>query len=179
MTLRDLDNCKQKNRKSQQVMYLHFVDRLYNVAVRYCKDMHEAKDVLQDSFIKIFDKLNQFEGDLIQLEKWMIRIVINTALANYRKQSRFLFNEEVMSQLEQSISPGVSDAMEYQDFKVLIERLPDDLRITFNLSFIEGYKHKEIGQLLGIKESSSRTRLTRAKKILRELFTISKMVEYV
>ena len=72
----------------------------------------------------------------------------------------------------------MNELLEYEDFKKVISTLPDDLRITFNLRFVEGYSHKEIASMLGIKEASSRTRLTRARKLLRVLLLKSNMYEY-
>lgn len=147
--------------------------------MRYCKDAHEAKDILQESFIKIFNNIQSFDGDLIQLEKWMTKIAVNSALENYRKQKKIFYTEEVFLCVENYMLPKIIDKLDYEEFKFIIAKLPNDLRITFNLSYVEGYKHKEIAAMLGIKESSSRTRLTRAKKLLRELFINAKMIEYV
>ena len=178
MNIHDLKNCQRGDRVAQRLLYISFVDKLFNVSIRYSRDKSEAKDVLQDSFVKIFDKVARFDGNLIQLESWMIKIVVNTALQNYRKQKKTFYTDNNSLVFEKHIPPTILDKLEYEEFKRIICQLPDDLRITFNLSFVEGYKHKEIASLLGIKESSSRTRLTRAKKLLRDLIIKAKIVEY-
>jgi len=178
MTKRNIKDCKAGIASAQKLLYKFYVDRLFNVSVRYCRDTHEAKDVLQDSFVKVFQKIINFDGDLVQLESWMVKIVINTALQNYRKQKRTFYTEDKSFVFEEAIPPSILNKLEYEEFKIIISKLPTDLRITFNLSFVEGYKHKEIASLLGIKESSSRTRLTRAKKLLRELIINAKIVKY-
>jgi len=178
MTLSDLNQCKKKNSAAQKLLYLTYVDRLFNVSVRYTKDNHEAKDILQDSFLKIFDKIDGFDDDLVGLEKWMVRIVINTALQHYRAEKKFFYGDSGFMHITDKLEPIILQSLCYEDFKKYIDSLPDELRLTFNLRYVEGYRHKEIAALLGIKESSSRTRLTRAKKILRQLLIDAKMIEY-
>ena len=167
--------CQQYDRYAQKAIYNYTVDRLYKVSLRYCRDTHEAKDVLHDAFIKIFTKVTTFEGTPSNFEKWMTRIVVNQALENYRRQKKIVFTEDSeLNYTEQFIQPSIFAHMELENIKLIIEQLPDPLKINFKLYVIDGFSHREIAELLNIKESTSRSGVSRAKKALHHLISKSK-----
>lgn len=135
------------------------------VCLRYARSHEEAEDLLQDSFIKVFDGISdfQFKGSL---EGWVRRITINTALRHYQRNSLRPEMNGAEWELETAEEPDVYGYLEAESLMNLISKLPDGYRIVFNLYAIEGYNHKEISEMLGIQESTSRSQLVKARKML-------------
>jgi RNA polymerase sigma factor (sigma-70 family) len=130
----------------------------------------EAEDVLQDAFIKIFRNLEKFEGKG-SFEGWMRRIVVNTALKNYNKSS---FKKErigLEDYQEASMDPDVISSLYKEELLKVIEELPNGYRVVFNLYVIEGFSHREIAQELKIQESTYRSQLVKARKMLQSKIT--------
>ncbi len=143
---------------------------MMGVCLRYTRHEMEAEDILQDAFIKVFDHIDKFEFKG-SFEGWIRRIVINTALKNYGKKS---FRHEQIgleSQPELPLEPDIYAHLQEEELLRLIARLPDGYRIVFNLYAIEGYNHKEIAEMLGIQESTSRSQLVKARKMLQVMIT--------
>lgn len=127
----------------------------------------EAEDILQEAFIKVYDNVAkfQFKGSF---EGWIRRIVINTALKNYQKSS---FQKErigLEDYDDRPIEPEAISLLQEEELLDLIEQLPDGYRVVFNLYAVEGYSHKEIAEMLGIGESTSRSQLVKARKMLKD-----------
>lgn len=138
------------------------------VCNRYSRHSMEAEDILQDSFIKVFDNIHRFESKG-SFEGWIRRIVINTALKNYSKKS---FKQEqigIDNQPEVPLDPSVYQSFGEKELLALINRLPEGYRLVFNLYAIEGYSHKEIADMVGIQESTSRSQLVKARKMLQSM----------
>ena len=138
---------------------------MLSVSRRYARHRMEAEDILQDSFIKVYKYLDKFQNTG-PFEQWIRRIVINTAIKNYRKSS---FQKEQIgteNMPESSVGPSIYGRLSEQDLLNLIGELPDGYRIVFNMYAIEGYSHKEISEILEIKESTSRSQLVKARKAL-------------
>lgn len=133
--------------------------------MRYAKTTLEAEDILQNGFIKIFTKHHLYNGSG-SLEGWMKKIMVNTAIENYRKNqtnNTESLDNTFSTQLE---SPLNADHTSYKDLLALIQELPTGYRTIFNLYIIEGYSHKEIADLLGISEGNSKSQLSRARQWL-------------
>lgn len=145
------------------------VPRLNGVAYRYLKNNEEINDILQDTFINIFQNIGSFKGDS-KIETWATRILINNILQKFSKDKKY-----VLSDLESEESINISDFSHtdgnllYQELVKLVDRLPQSKKLVFNLYVIEGYSHKEIAEMLGITESTSKTQYFRAKEILVDL----------
>ncbi len=135
------------------------------VCRRYARRSFEAEDILQDAFVRIFSNIHQFE-QRGSLEGWMRRIVANTALKRYDKLSFKNESGGLDDVDEGSVEPDVYSTLQEETLLKLIAALPDGYRIVFNLAAIEGFSHKEIGALLGIEESASRSQLTKARRKL-------------
>lgn len=160
------------------MLYTRFAPKLKSICIRYLKDSDEAKDVLQDSFIKIFHQLDKYKGEG-SLEGWMKRIVINTTLDYIKKNQKLLLDKsEDLSLLEITEDENeVSNSEKWldagftaNDLLEILSRIPNEYGVVFNMFHIDGLAHKEIGQLLQIGESTSRKRLFVARKLLqREL----------
>lgn len=147
---------------AQRELYDRYAGMLTAVASRYIPDPDQVKDVLQESFISIFDHFGNFryrgEGSL---RAWMSKIVTNSALGTLRRNGRLLTEEELPASLPDE-EPDV-DAVPMEVLQKMIQNLPDGYRTVFNLFVFEQMKHKEIAALLGIKENSSASQLLRAK----------------
>jgi RNA polymerase sigma-70 factor (ECF subfamily) len=137
--------------------------------MRYAGNYDEAKDVLQDGFIKLFEKLKTFSGTG-SFEGWMRRIFVNTALDAYRKnkQERQLLDIDDVSYFL-SVKELVTDEMAAEDLMKILQKIPAGYRTVFNMFAIEGYSHKEIGDMLGITESTSKSQYSRARDFLKNI----------
>lgn len=173
-----IKSCLKNDRKSQKQFYLLTSDRLMNISRRYTSDINDAKDVLQNAYLQIFSKLKDFDIKKGELDSWLTRIVINEALQLLRKRKATLIKEQISNMEFNEISrPEILARLQAEDVMKLIHLLPEGYRIVFNLSVVEGYSHKEISKQLDITESTSRSQLTRAKKMLRQLFIDQKTTE--
>lgn len=166
MTEKELvKGCVREDRRCQQELFLRYSGKMLAVCLRYTRHRMEAEDILQDAFIKVFDNISKFEFKG-SFEGWIRRIVINTALKNYSKKS---FKQEQIgleNQPELPLEPEIYNTLQEEELLRLISRLPDGYRVVFNLYAVEGYSHKEIADLLGIQESTSRSQLVKARKML-------------
>lgn len=161
-----IEGCKKQNRKAQKMLYDRFSSKFLGVCMRYAKDKPEAEDILQEGFLKIFERIDQynFSG---AFEGWMRRIIVNTAISNYRKNLKHynLSNIDDIYEFEQEISdPDVEFSME--EMLRVIQSLSPGYRMVFNLFAIEGYSHKEIAEMLGIDIATSKSQYSRARKIV-------------
>jgi len=173
-----IQNCINNDRESQKQFYMLTAERLMNVSRRYTKDISDAKDILQNAYIKIFKKLENFDSEKGNLNSWLTKIVINEALQLLRKNKRLAEREQIGNQqFEELSTPEVIARLQAEDVMKLMKLLPDGYRIVFNMSVVEGYSHREIAAALNISESTSRSQLTRAKRMLRDLLNDQKTAE--
>lgn len=171
--------CKKNNRKAQKELYDKYAPVLLGVCLRYAKDSSEAEDVLQEGFIKIFDKIDLYNNKGA-FEGWLRRLMVNTAISNYRKNLKRYYSLDINEPVIQNISSEwIKSDYTQDELMQVIRKLPEGYRMVFNLYAIEGYKHKEIGELLGIDETTSKSQYSRAKKRIQlELIELSKIKEY-
>lgn len=166
-----IDQCLQGVPKAQEALYRHFAPRMYGVCIRYARNTLEADDILQEGFIKVFHYLKDYRHQG-SLEGWIRRIVVNTAINYYRSK---IHEWEEVSIDKAGNTPSVQaseiDNLGREELLALIRQLPEGYRLVFNLYVIEGYSHQEIGQLLGITESTSKSQLSRARASLQEKIT--------
>lgn len=142
------------------------------VCRRYVREIQEAEDCVQETFIKIFKNLETYSGDS-PFEAWTRKIAVNEALACIRKNKKFAFNEDIENYNEVIENDFIqTDAsINHQELLKVLHQLPENKRVVFNMYAIEGYSHKEIGDILGISEGTSRSSLSRAKEELVGLLT--------
>lgn len=154
-----------EDRKCQQEVFRLYASKMMGVCLRYARHQMEAEDLLQDAFIKVFNNISRFEFKG-SFEGWIRRIAVNTALKNYSKKSFSYEQIGVEEQPESGIPPEVYAHLHEEELLKLVAALPDGYRVVFNLYAIEGYSHKEISEMLGCKESTSRSQLVKARKML-------------
>jgi RNA polymerase sigma-70 factor (ECF subfamily) len=164
-----IDGCLSGSRRDQELLYRRYAPRLYAVCLRYTGNTEEARDVLQEGFIKIYENLERYsrEGSF---EGWIRKIIVNTALEKYRNRYYLSRVDDIDGVEEQLSEPDTDDfaGLEATDLLNMIMELPPKYRMVFNLYAIEGYTHKEIGAMLGISEGTSKSNLSRARDILQK-----------
>ncbi len=135
--------------------------------MRYTRNRMEAEDVLQMAYIKIFQKINEYRGNG-SFEGWIRRVMVNTAIESYRKNLRSLHVVSLDEGYDQPAANFDFSSLAMKDLLGLIQKLSDGYRIVFNMYIIEGYSHREIADVLGISEGTSKSQLSRARTILKE-----------
>ena len=156
------------NREMQELLYHRFSSKMYAVCLRYSGNVADAQDLLQEGFIKVFKNLDKFRGEG-SFEGWMRRIFLNTSIEHYRKKINLLSVTETQEITIEDKEWNVLDNLAEKDIMKLIQELSPGYRTVFNLYVVEGYTHKEIGDLLNISEGTSKSQLSRAKVVLQEL----------
>ncbi len=164
-----IEGCKTGNRLAQKELYEMFSRKMMGVCLRYSNDRETARDLLQEGFVKIFMNIEAYSGTG-SFEGWMRRIFVNCAL-EYLRKSDVLREANDLDNSAELAEPDASavEQLSAQDLMGLIQRLPAGFRAVFNLFAIEGYSHKEIGEMLHITESTSRSQYTRARQLLQRL----------
>jgi len=156
------------DRRMQEELYRRFSPRMYGVCMRYAGNAEEAEDILQEGFIKVFKKLGSFRSEG-SFEGWVRRIFVNTAIEHFRRK---IYQQPITEQHENTVEGkylSVLDNLGEKDILKLIQDLSPGYRTVFNLYVVEGYTHKEIGDMLGISEGTSKSQLSRAKVILQDM----------
>ena len=169
MTEKELiDNCRKNNPRAQRALYDLYARKMMAMYMRYGRDYDTAQDLMQEGFIKVFTAIDSYTGNG-SFEGWVRKIFINTAL-EYLRRNDILRETVDIDDNEplQEIDASTVEQMSADELMELIAELPAGFRTVFNLFVVEGYNHKEIGTMLGITESTSRSQLTRAKKWLQK-----------
>ncbi len=171
-TIEDLVNgCRKGERKTQELLYKHFASKMLGVCMRYATDKMEAEDMLQNGFIKVFQKISDYRGEG-SFEGWVRRIMVHCSIEYYRKHHKMMQVVDLEGQGdEQSVNAAALAKLDAKDLMMLIQQLSPGYRMVFNLYAIEGYTHKEIGEIMGISEGASKSQLSRARTILKEQIT--------
>jgi RNA polymerase sigma-70 factor (ECF subfamily) len=163
-----IDRCLEKDPKAQEILYRQYSPRMYGVCMRYSRNTLEADDILQEAFIKVFNHLKDFNHQG-SFEGWVRRIVINTAINYYKSKARE-WDEISIDRAGggNDLQSNDIDCLSRDDLLNIIRELPEGYRMVFNLYVIEGYNHQEIGKMLNISESTSKSQLSRARAVLQE-----------
>ena len=166
-----LTGLKNNEQAAFKELVFAFTPRLMSIARLYSRDEEEAKDILQDTFILIFRKVDMFVGnEEAAFYGWTKRMIINLCLSRSQKKFRKMEKSLQEISVDESKDADVIASMSHDEIMALVYALPDGYRQVFALYAIEGYSHKEIGERLSIQESSSRSRFHRARAILRDEF---------
>jgi RNA polymerase sigma-70 factor (ECF subfamily) len=162
-----IKGCLAGNRRDQELLYRRHSAKLYAVCLQYSGNDEEARDILQEGFIKIFENLKNYKHEG-SFEGWIRRIVVNTALEKFRSRHNLFRVDDIDNITEPEAEPDNEDysGLQAVDLLYIIRELPPKYRMVFNLYAIEGYSHKEIGSMLNISEGTSKSNLSRARIIL-------------
>ena len=163
-----MDQCKKGDAKVQKQLYEMYAPLFMSIAMRYMKNIESAEDVMVMGFFKIFNNINKYKG-AGSFEGWMKRILVNEALMQIRKRNNLYMTLELSEVDKKSDEVSIVDDMAYEDLLALLDELPPGYRTIFNMYVIEGYKHREIAELLKISINTSKSQLILAKKRMREL----------
>jgi len=165
-----ITGCIKGKMDAQEALYKQFYAYAMSVCLRYAHNREEAAEIMNDSFLKVFRNIKKYNLEM-SFKGWFRRIIINTAIDNYRKNSKHYnhFDEDIID--SEVLDCNMVEDLDIKGAMELLNMLPEHYRLTFNLYEIEGYSHEEIADFLGIAESTSRSNLTRAKKILRHVFS--------
>lgn len=168
-----VEGCKAGKRKAYSMLYKKYASVMLGLCLRYCQNLQEAEDVLQEGFIKVFHNISRFRSEG-SFEGWIRRIMVNAAIDHYKKNLKNYFHQD-LDAIEEKVGDDAGEEDNYRDLEIpadqlmnMIQELPDGYRIVFNLFVIEGYSHKEIAEELNVTENTSKTQLLKARRALRE-----------
>ncbi|MFO7659155.1 MAG: RNA polymerase sigma factor [Bacteroidales bacterium] len=166
-----LDNiikgCQAGDPRAQRELYILFKDKMFGICLRYAGNRDDAHDIVQDGFVKVYEKIAQFrfEGSF---EGWMRRIMVNTALERFRTHCQVINIGDAVKEIDKFESDRILGDITAKELLKFVQDLSPKYRLVFNLYAIEGYSHKEIGEQLDITEGTSKSNLSRARAILQE-----------
>ena len=160
-----IKGCIAGKNEAREMLYKLYSGKMWAICLRYARDRDEAKDILQDGFIKVYEKISQFEGRGY-FEGWMRRIFVNQALAEYRKRRTLSIDAVIKNENDHEIIENIESEIFAAELLEIIQELPPHYKMVFNLYAIEGFSHKEVADMLGISEGTSKSNLSRAREIL-------------
>ncbi|MBL7835219.1 MAG: RNA polymerase sigma factor [Cyclobacteriaceae bacterium] len=162
-----LEGCKKNDRESQRLLYQHYYAYAMSICVRYSHSFEEAKEIVNDGFMKVYQKIDQHETES-SFKGWMRRIMINAAIDHYRKESKHYHHVEASP--DKVFEPAVGtvlDDISYAELIGMIQNLSPAYRAVFNLHVIDGFTHEEISGILNISEGTSKSNLAKARENLK------------
>src|SRR4030042_2722217 len=164
-----IEGCAKHDRKAQKVLYDKYSRFLMGICLRYACDKAEAEDILQESFIKIFFNIKDFTGTG-SFTGWLRKVAVNTAITHYHKNLKFRYSVDIeeFTSTETGVVSFEEDFFTSDELFMVLNELPCGYRMVFNLYAVEGYKHKEIAELLGIDMNTSKSQYSRAKAVIRD-----------
>ena len=158
-----IESCRKGDRAAQKVLYDRLAPHMFSLCIRYVGDRDLAQDMLQEGFITLFTRLDSYKGEG-SFEGWARKIFVTTALMELRRKDALKMTEDLDAVRGMKTEmTGLLQNIGYKDLMRLITELPPGFRTVFNMYAIEGYSHKDIGDILGISETTSRTQLSRAR----------------
>ena len=163
-----IKGCIRHEESSERELFRRYSGRMLGVCQRYARNSADAEDIVQDAFIKVFEKLDQFKFQG-SFEGWIRKIVVNTALKKYTiiRYDREVSGYEINDRNERSEDSTAYSHLNEKELLGLINNLPDGYRLIFNLFVVEGYQHEEIAEMLRIQPGTSRSQLVKARNMLR------------
>ena len=163
-----IQGCIDGNRQMQEFLYMKFSPKMYGVCLRYAGNTEDANDIMQEGFIKIFKNLDKFRSEG-SFEGWIRRIFVNTSIEHFRKKVKLYNVTEVQENTIEDKELDALDVLATKDIINIVNELSPGYKAVFNMHVIEGYSHKEIADLLGITEGTSKSQLARAKGVLKKI----------
>ncbi len=166
-----IEGCIAGNRKAQKFLFEKYKSSMLGVCLRYCKSRDEAEDVLMEAFMMVLSQIHSFRGEG-SIDQWIRRIIVNTAINNYRKNLKHYFHADIENIAETDIEEDsnfeISDNHSVEDIIKAMQELPQGYKIVLNMYVVEGYKHKEIAEMLNISVGTSKSQLSKARKIIQD-----------
>lgn len=171
-----IQGCRENQPSAQEAMYKRFSARMLGVCYRYSKNQEDAEDMMQEGFIKVFSQIHQFKGEG-SLEGWIRKIIVHTCINHLKKNKKFSDSVSLIYASDVRVKDSsIPSVMQAKQVVECIRKLPIGYRTVLNLYAIEGFSHKEIGIILEIEESTSRSQYARAKAMLEEMLIKKKIL---
>jgi RNA polymerase sigma factor (sigma-70 family) len=172
-----INGCKKGKPQFQEALYNLYGSRMMGVCLRYAQDSMEAEDVFQETFIKVFSKIERFKGG--SFKSWIYTIFINSSIDNYRSNKQRHLHVSYDDIIEQDNGDvDVLKQMSANEITEIINKMPEGYRLVFNLFVVDGYSHKEISEMLSISEGTSKSQLFKAKAMLVKLMEDNNIARY-
>lgn len=163
-----LEGCKNQKRLEQKELYKNFYGFALKICLRYANDREEAIELVNDGFMKVFNKLHLY-NESFEFKAWLSRIMINTAIDHYRQKIKKISMEDLNKIDDQGKEDNILAGLQYQDLLKLVQKLSIAYRTVFNLFVIDGFSHTEISEKLSISEGTSKSNLFKARQHLKEM----------
>jgi RNA polymerase sigma factor (sigma-70 family) len=170
-----IQDCKKGSRKAQEALYRNYYRTMMTICIRYTKNEQDAVEVLNNGFLKVFRNIDKYKADQGSVYTWIRKIVINSCLDFIRSKQKLTAHDEIMHAEEAHVPAEVISRLKAQELLDLIRKLPPATQAVFNLYVIEGYNHREIGELLNISDGTSKWHLSEAKKSLQKMIETEKV----
>jgi len=176
-----IQQCIKRNKAAEKELYFLYARKVFSICRRYSTDDQQAEDYMQDGFIKVFSKIKAYDSSKGKFEAWLSRVIVNTILSEKRLKRTARVFEEIDDRVSASLVEDPNDdilesKIKSDDLLRSIRQLPEKYQTVLNLFVFENLSHKEIANLLNIESSSSRSRFTRAKKLLKTILTENSMI---
>jgi RNA polymerase sigma factor (sigma-70 family) len=165
------------NRRAEHELFELFAPKMLSICRQYVKNNNLAEEVMLTGFLKVFTHLKSFQGNG-SFEGWIRRIMVNESISQLRKDKKLLFSDDIEIENSMSQVAYVETELEVGEIQLLIDALPDGYKTVFVLYAVEGYKHGEIAELLQISESTSKTQLFKARRMLQEKVNKQNIISY-
>jgi RNA polymerase sigma factor (sigma-70 family) len=166
-----IQECINGNATAQSKLYKMFANKMLGVCLRYCNSVDDAKDIMQEGFVKVFTTLHKFKGNS-SVTTWITRIMMNTAIDNFRKNKKLQFTEsfdKYQDTIDVEDTPEVvNEPLSVDELMALVQQLPTGYRVVFNMYAIDEMSHRDIANHLGISEGTSKSQLARARRQLQQ-----------
>ena len=163
-----IEGCIDGKRSCQKMLYDRFASKMLGVCMRYAKDRAEAEDMLQEGFIKVFQNIARFKNEG-SFEGWVRRIMVFTAINFFKHRSRTFKEDLDQENYDAVVEDDIITQISAKEIIALVQQLPEGYRVIFNLYAVEGYTHKEIGDMLGIAVGTSKSQYSRARNAMQQL----------
>jgi len=160
-----LSQCRNRDQEAQKRLYESHCAKMMGVCMRYARNREEAQDILQDGFIRVFEKIGSFRSEG-SLEGWVRRVIVNVAIRHIQKNTRIYRMVDIDEAGSEMPFELATTDLETDDLLKMVNKLPDGYRVVFNLYAMEGFSHQEIAEKLGISEGTSKSQLARARQHL-------------
>jgi len=167
-----IEGCKKQDRQSQEILYRRLYGYAMKICLRYANNQSEASEVLNEGFFKAFTNIEKYDHQW-PFKSWLSKIIYHASIDYYRSNLKWTQMENLEKWNVPSHEATIEHQLRYDELLAIIQRLPPTYRIVFNLYAIDGYSHEEIGEMIGINASTSRSNLHKARQKLQQMLTVA------
>lgn len=171
-----IEGCRNQDKESQRLLYKHYYVYAYSICVRYTGSTDEARELLNDGFMKVFNKIDKYDTEK-SFEGWLKRVLINTAIDHYRANKKHNGHASLNGH-DREISSNAIDEISHKELLMLVQRLSPQYRTVFSLFVIDGFSHEDIAEKLNISVGTSKSNLSKARANLRQMLKITNKTIY-